>query len=531
MHEFNLKMVKIILAVIVIAMFFGMLGSVSLLENNYYTRAKYFGMQFDYLKEKIAFEEYYYGSLFKWIISSWTTPNVPQPNSQAIAQSVPILLYHGVITAPGWKSDGTNISLNDFQSQMFALKKAGYHSITLAQFLDFMQSGKPVPAKSILITFDDCRADSFYPVDPILRVLNYNAVMFVITGRSFEADNSKNTFHLSADELKKMLASGRWEMASHTQNGHGFLKIDVSGTQGHFLSDKLWLDDKNRLETDDEYTQRINTDLAGSKSDLEKNLGIKVLGFAYPFGDYGNDTQNFPGSRAILNNSINSLFPLGFRQVDVNEFPGNYPGKDFRLVKRIDVNENMSKDQLLSLLNSSQDKALPYADTFSANNGWITAWGSSELKNGLLLTRSSPSENSSLTFLNGTFQWADYTMNAKARLLQGNSFAAVARYINGNNYVSCDFTGWGVALSQSIGGVETAISESDRNLSFSPNQDMAIGVRVSGNTAACYIGGKMIVTGTISPSLNHGGIGFKTWDNAINNSSLLVSDLNVDPTP
>lgn len=531
MHEFNLKMVKIVLVITAIALFFGMLGSVSLLKNNYYTRAKYFSMQFEYLKERVAFGQASYGSFSKWMISSWTNPSHLSLNNHTTTQSVPILLYHGVITTPGWKSDGTNISLNDFQNQMFALKKAGYHSITLAQFLDFMQSGKPLPAKSILITFDDGRADSYYPVDPILKILNFNAVMFVITGRSFEANNNKNTFHLSADELQKMLASGRWEMASHTQNGHGFLKMDASGTQGHFLSDKFWLDSQNRLETDEEYIQRINADLAASKSDLEKNLGIKVLGFAYPFGDYGNDEQAFPGAKEILNNSINSLFPLGFRQVSENEFPGNYPGKDFRLVKRIDVNENMTKDQLLSILNSSQDKSLPYSDSFSGNNGWLTAWGSSELKSGLLLTRSSPSENSSMTFLNGSFKWTNYTMSAKARLLHGNSFAAVARYINGNNYVSCDFTGWGVALSQSIGGSETTISESDKSLQISPDQDMEVGINVSGNTATCYIGNKKIVTGAISSSLNHGGIGFKTWDNTINNSSLLISNLKVDPAP
>jgi peptidoglycan/xylan/chitin deacetylase (PgdA/CDA1 family) len=530
MHEFHLKMVKIVLVITALALLFGLLGGISLLKNNYYMRTKYLSLQFDYLKEKIAFGYSSYGSSLKWIESWRGAPNL-KPARLVATQSIPILLYHGVITAPGWKSDGTNISLNDFQDQMFALKKAGYQSITLAQFLDFMQAGKTLPQKSILLTFDDGRADSFYPVDPILRVLNFNAVMFVITGRSFGADNSKNTFHLSEDELKKMLGSGRWEMASHTQNGHGSMNIDSSGTQGHFLTNKLWLDEEKRLETEEEYTRRINTDLIASKQDLEKNLGIKVLGFAYPFGDYGNDVQNFPGAKPILNSSASSLFPLAFRQASGNEFPNNYPGSDFRLVKRIDVNENMSKDQLLSELNSGQEKSLPYADSFSGDNGWITAWGSSELKSGLLLTRSSVTENSSMTFLNGTFQWTNYTMSAGARLLNGNSFAAVARYANGNNYVSCDFTGWGIALSQNIGGVETVISESDENIRISPDQNLDIGIGVSGNTAACYIGNKKTAAGNISPSLNHGGIGFKTWDNSVNNSSLLVSNLKVDPTP
>ena len=523
------------MALTAVSLFFIVLGGVTLLKNNYYMKAKYFAMQFDYLKDKVAYGEYSGGSLHGWI-GSLTAKSAPETASQGTAISVPILLYHGVIDTPNWKSDGTNISVADFRNQMFALKKAGYHSITLAQFLDFMQSGKPVPDKSIMITFDDCRADSYYPVDPILRALDYNAVMFVITGQSFKADSDKNTFHLSEDELKKMMASGRWEMASHTENGHGYLQVDAEGSQdqghliGHFMSDKEWLVGQNRLETDAEYTARISADLAASKKDLENNLGIQVLGFAYPFGDYGNDTQNFPGSKAILNNIVNSLFPLAFRQVGDNEFPANYPGKDFRLVKRIDVNDNMSPEQLLSLLDSSQEKPLPYSDAFTNNNGWLTAWGSSELKNGLLLTRASETEDSSMTFLNGTFNWTNYVMSSQARLLQGNSFALAARYIDGNNYASCDFTSWGVTLSQIINGTETIISESNQSLSITPDQEMAVGIGVTGNTATCYIGNKTMTAGNISAALNHGGIGFKTWGSTVNNSSLLVSDLKVVAT-
>ena len=535
MHEFNLKMTKITIVLTAISLFFVMLGGVTLLKNNYYAKAKYFEMQLDYLKDRFAFGEYSYGGLLGWA-KSWPDKSASVQTDSATAQSIPILLYHGVITTPNWKSDGTNISLNDFRDQMFALKKAGYQSITLSQFLDFMQSGKSLPKKSVMITFDDSRSDSYYPVDPILKVLDYNAVMFVITGRSFGPVNSKNTFHLSEDELQKMLASGRWEMASHTENGHGYVQVDAAGTQdqghliGHFMSDKIWLPDQGRLETDAEFTQRVSADLAASKKDLENNLGIKVLAFAYPFGDYGNDTQNFPGSKEILTNVTNSLFPLAFRQIGDNEFPANYPGKDFRLVKRIDVNEDMSPKQLLFILDSGQEKQLPYAETFTANNGWLTAWGNSELKNGLLLTRASETEDSSMTFLNGTFNWKNYTVSAEARLLQGNSFAAVARYIDGSHYVTCDFTSWGVALSQSINGTETVISESNQSLELNADQEMAVGIGVSGNTASCYIGTKAVATGNISATLSHGGIGFKTWGSTVNNSSLLVSNLKVVAT-
>lgn len=526
MHDFNLKMVKVLLIIAVFALVLSTIGGISLLKDNYYWKSQYFVMQWDYLKTKIEFAKYYHGSLKNWIFSG-KNENTARISEEK-AKSVPVLLYHGIIENSNWQNDGVNISLLDFKSQMFALKKEGYQAITLVEFLGFMKGEKDLPEKSILITFDDGRKDSFFVADPILRTLDFNAVMFVITGRSIGEANKKSVFHLTEDELRKMIKSGRWEAGSHTQNGHNFEKIDANGTQGHFLTDKLWIDSAGRSETGEEYKQRIKSDLLSSETDLEKGLGVRAIGFAYPFGDYGHNTQNFPESKEILASIVNSIFPLSFRQGGESEFPGNYPGKDFRLARRINVSSDMSKDQLLFLINADHEKTLPYEDTFSKNRGWLTGWGNFELKNGLLLTRASASEDSSLTFLDGTYTWADYEMSATARLIQGNAFAAVVRYTNGNNYASCDFSTGGVSLSQRIAGMETTIFESAENLQIIPNADISVKIAVAGNKAVCYIEGKAAASGPLSQSLDHGGIGFKTWDNTINNSSLLISNLKVD---
>jgi peptidoglycan/xylan/chitin deacetylase (PgdA/CDA1 family) len=42
-----------------------------------------------------------------------------------------------------------------------------------------MKGEKILPKKSFLLTFDDGRKDSFYPVDPVLKKLNYNAVILI----------------------------------------------------------------------------------------------------------------------------------------------------------------------------------------------------------------------------------------------------------------------------------------------------------------------------------------------------------------
>ena len=132
---------------------------------------------------------------------------------------------------------------------MFALKKAGWQTINMEDFYAFMQGEKQVPDKSFLLTFDDGRKDSYYPVDPILDALDYNAVMFVIT--KFSLEEKGGNYYLSDKELKRMYLSGRWEIQSHGKDDHDFYKINANGNEGHFLSNKLWLDNENRLETEE----------------------------------------------------------------------------------------------------------------------------------------------------------------------------------------------------------------------------------------------------------------------------------------
>ena len=57
-----------------------------------------------------------------------------------------------------------------------------------------------------------------------------------------------------------MNESGRWEIETHTRDGHNLYKINQNGEMGHFYSNKLWSDEKNRLETVEEFTERIKTD-------------------------------------------------------------------------------------------------------------------------------------------------------------------------------------------------------------------------------------------------------------------------------
>jgi peptidoglycan/xylan/chitin deacetylase (PgdA/CDA1 family) len=523
MHSKRLRKIKFTIAVIVAITTVVLIGGILILKNNYYWNQKFFHLQSEYVKVKIDYAKK--TGNFKNLFLADSSKKISDSKS---AVSVPVLLYHGVITDPNWKPDGVNISFSDFESQMFALKEAGYNSISLSDFEDFIQGKKSLPEKSILITFDDGRSDSYFNGDPVLRAMNFKAVMFVITGSSFAPGYEKGNFYLTQAELQKMKESGRWELESHTKNSHGFGKIDGNGNQGHYLSNELWVNDQNRTETGAEYSQRVKNDLLASKEDLKNKLKVTSTAFAYPFGDYGQETQNFPDAESLLRKTVEELFPISFRQWDESEFPANYPGANFKLAKRIDVNSGVSTERLIGILNDSQEKTIPYDDSFALNYGWITGWGKSELQNGLFLTGASETEDSSLTFLNGTFTWIDYSIFSQVSIIKGNSFSVVAHYLDDSNYASCDFSNTGMTLTGRVKGTEQTIKESDANFIFSPGTDLTVGMAIKGNQAFCSLNGKIIVSGTLPQNLSHGGIGFKTWDSSSNNSSILVSNLKIN---
>lgn len=495
----------------------------SVLRDNFYWRGQFFGMQVDYLKDKILFWNYYYGGVENWLATSKTNPS---PKKVRPATSIPILLYHGVIDDPGWQPDEVSVRLNDFRNQMFALKKAGYQTITVEDYLKFAKREKQLPEKSFLLTFDDGRKDSYYPVDPVLRALGYNAVMNVITGRSIVADNERNSFHLSQVELKKMLGSGRWEIESHGRNDHDYMKISADGQEGHFLSNKLWLDKENRLETEEEFRSRINGDLADSKKDLEKSLDNKVLAFAYPFGDFGQATENFPESSYDIDNAIKSSYSLAFSQTGSGDFLTNYPG-NFFVAKRIGVDSFISPQGLVTMLDNARDKNISYEDNLMQNNGWLKSWGSLEVGGGRMVLGNSQTEDSGLAILSGSYLWSNYSVKANVKLLKGFSFAIVSHYADENDYVACEFSDTQVALAERVGGQDKSPVEVLYEAQLSSGNPTEADMQVNGNKADCLLNGLPVVSSTTDSRLKNGGIGFKIWDSTGQGSSLEVEKIKV----
>jgi len=299
-------------------------------------------MEFNYLRYKTEFS-----MDSKSGITGFFALGENKPTSDSTAKGIPVLLYHGIKESP---SDYT-VSLETFKEQMFTLKKEGYQTVTLEEFNDFIKGEKELPEKSFLLTFDDGRKDSYYPTDPILRSLDYNAVMFVITEHLNE-----DYFYLSKSELKNMISTGRWEIQPHGKESHSSITIKSEGDIGHYLSNKMWVIEENRLESDWEFKTRIKNELIESKNDLESYFDIEVISFAFPYGDFGQINTNYKESKGIIINLAQDIYQTVFYQYHgTTDNILNLPGESF-MIKRIEVDPNWDANELLDILERSNQR-------------------------------------------------------------------------------------------------------------------------------------------------------------------------------
>ena len=79
---------------------------------------------------------------------------------------MPVLLYHGDRTHTTDFANAADaqygIDADDFAKQMTMIKHAGYQTISLQTFVDFVRGRRvELPPRPLLLTFDDGRADSW----------------------------------------------------------------------------------------------------------------------------------------------------------------------------------------------------------------------------------------------------------------------------------------------------------------------------------------------------------------------------------
>jgi polysaccharide deacetylase len=132
-----------------------------------------------------------------------TVPVVTIPSYHS---AVPVLVYHDLSNA----DERYTVTPQAFATQIAALHRAGFHTITAGQMLGFLHEHARLPDKPFLIAFDDGLGSEWRIADPILAKYRMHAVAFVITRQA-----QHGFYYLHPAEIQAMIKSGRWDMKSH----------------------------------------------------------------------------------------------------------------------------------------------------------------------------------------------------------------------------------------------------------------------------------------------------------------------------
>ncbi|MEK6956035.1 MAG: polysaccharide deacetylase family protein, partial [Nanoarchaeota archaeon] len=274
------------------------------------------------------------------------------------AKGIPVLLYHTIVKE---NPVGSEITAENFKQQMSALHEEGFTTVSMQDMSAYVKGDKELPDKSILITFDDGRKDSYLNADPVLREHGYNAVMLLISKYATRTRTSASFSYMNKSLVEEMLNTGRWEIEAHAKDSHAYSVIDSDGKTGPFLTSKLWVANKSRIEYNGEYRSRINDELSAVQDDLENNFSVSINSFAYPYGQYGQKVTNYPEAKNVIDDLSHDYYEHVLYQTFSGEgYSYNFPDTNKFMVKRITVLPEWQARDVLNIIATGREKTIPY---------------------------------------------------------------------------------------------------------------------------------------------------------------------------
>jgi peptidoglycan/xylan/chitin deacetylase (PgdA/CDA1 family) len=173
----------------------------------------------------------------------------PQPDWKPHTGPVPILEYHVLGAAPADAPyPELYVTRPDFHQQMDWLDEHGYAAVTLEMVERAWYHGGTLPAKPVVLSFDDGYRPQFTYALPELKRHGWPGVL------NLKAEGSD----LYTSNVEAMIDAG-WELAAHTINHQDLTTLG---------------------------TAELKEEVAGSRAILRREYGVPVADFCYPAGQF-----------------------------------------------------------------------------------------------------------------------------------------------------------------------------------------------------------------------------------------------------
>lgn len=169
-----------------------------------------------------------------------------------------ILMYHSISEGPDYFAC---VRPAEFERQLSYLAEKNIPVLSLGELVRRLTAGEPLDG-AVVITFDDGYRNNYTAAFPALKKHRFPATIFVITNCIGKKD-ARELEHLSIAEMKEMEESKLISIEPHTVSHPKLAKLSSSDAR---------------------------EEIGQSKSEIERLLGKSATLFAYPYGNFGDET-------------------------------------------------------------------------------------------------------------------------------------------------------------------------------------------------------------------------------------------------
>ncbi|TAL90389.1 MAG: poly-beta-1,6-N-acetyl-D-glucosamine N-deacetylase PgaB [Candidimonas sp.] len=212
----------------------------------------------------------------------------PWPSGQFLA-----LAYHDIEDSD---PDQTFVAVrtDHFVQQMAWLHENGYQPVSIDQILAAKQGGKPLPAKAILLSFDDGFSSLYTRAFPILKAYGWHAVLAPEGAWIDTPTNKKEDFGgvpidrdrmLTWAQIKEMSQSGLVEIGAHTDTLHHGALANPQGNMEPAAAIRNYIGKTHQYETEASYKARLNNDIRQITQKVRRVTGKKPRVWIWPYGE------------------------------------------------------------------------------------------------------------------------------------------------------------------------------------------------------------------------------------------------------
>lgn len=209
------------------------------------------------------------------------------------------LAYHAVQDD---MADQTFLAVRTDQliEQLHWLRENGYQAVSVEQILAAHHGGPALPAKAVLLSFDDGYKDFQTRVLPVLKAFDWPAVLAPVgiwlttpTNESVafgDISTPRSTF-LNPQELAQVAQSGLVEIGAHSYRHHQGIQGNPQGNQLPGMANRQYLQEQQRYETSEEFEQRLRADVQAITSTLRSLSGRSPRVWIWPYGAMSGTAQ------------------------------------------------------------------------------------------------------------------------------------------------------------------------------------------------------------------------------------------------